>query len=72
MARKALFLEYRPLEWSQFMGHDKLKRSLAAMRKRGSLGGRAFWLSGASGIGKTSCACLIAGEVQIQLPRHAH
>ncbi len=63
MSRKSLFLEHRPTDWSQLVGHDKLKRSIAAMRMRGSLGGRAFWISGASGIGKTSCACLIAGEV---------
>ena len=30
---------------------------------RGSLGGRAFWISGPSGIGKTSMAYLIAGDV---------
>lgn len=63
MSRKALFIEHRPGDWSQLVGHDKLKRSIAAMRKRGSLGGRAFWISGASGIGKTSCAGLIAGDV---------
>lgn len=63
MSRKALFIEHRPSDWSQLVGHDQLKRSIAAMRKRGSLGGRAFWISGASGIGKTSCAGLIAGDV---------
>lgn len=63
MTRKALFIEHRPGDWSQLVGHDKLKRSIATMRMRGSLGGRAFWISGPSGIGKTSCAYLIAGEV---------
>ena len=63
MSRKALFIEHRPSDWPELVGHDKLKRSIAAMRLRGSLGGRAFWISGASGIGKTSCAGLIAGEV---------
>lgn len=33
------------------------------MSKKGSLGGRAFWISGPSGIGKTSIAYLIAGDV---------
>ena len=60
---KSLFTLYRPKTWDQLVGHDKLKRSIAAMRQRGSLGGRAFWISGNSGIGKTSCAGLIAGEV---------
>ena len=63
MLRKALYVEHRPADWSQLVGHEKLKRSIAAMRSRGSLGGRAFWISGASGIGKTSCAGLIAGDV---------
>lgn len=33
------------------------------MRDKGSLGSRAFWISGPSGIGKTSMAYLIAGDV---------
>lgn len=61
--RKALYVEHRPADWSQLVGHDKVKRSIATMRARGSLGGRAFWISGASGIGKTSCAGLIAADV---------
>lgn len=58
-----LFQTYRPHTWDYLVGHDKTKRALLRMRDKGSLGGRAFWLSGASGIGKTSMAYLIAGDI---------
>jgi replication-associated recombination protein RarA len=45
------------------VGHEKAKKALLRMRDNGSLGGRAFWLSGPSGIGKTSMAYLIAADV---------
>jgi DNA polymerase-3 subunit gamma/tau len=60
---KMLYEEYRPGSWDYVVGHDKVKRGVQVMLKRGSLGGKAFWLSGPSGIGKTSIAYLIAGEV---------
>lgn len=58
-----LFQTYRPHTWDYLVGHDKTKRALLRMRDKGSLGGRAFWLSGPSGIGKTSMAYLIAADV---------
>jgi replication-associated recombination protein RarA len=36
---------------------------IQALARRGTLAGRAFWLSGASGTGKTTIARLIAAEV---------
>ena len=60
---KMLYEQYRPHEWTYIVGHDKTKKALLRMRDKGSLGGRAFWLSGPSGIGKTSIAYLIAGDV---------
>jgi len=60
---KSIFSRYRPREWSQLIGHAKLKRAIQRMRERGSLGGRAFLLSGASGIGKSTAAYLIAQDV---------
>ncbi len=44
------------------VGQDKAIRRIDAIRKRG-LGGRAYWISGASGIGKTTIARLLAADV---------
>jgi DNA polymerase-3 subunit gamma/tau len=54
--------EYRPTNWADVVGQDKLLDKLALLRQRG-LAGRAFWLSGQSGTGKTTIARLIASEV---------
>lgn len=58
----ALFEEFRPDDWSQLIGQDKVKRRIDALRPRG-LSGRAYWISGPSGCGKTTTAYLIAREV---------
>lgn len=59
-----LFEKYRPQSWSEVIGQDKAIRQLDTIRKRsGTLGGQAYFLSGASGTGKTTIARLIAGEV---------
>lgn len=55
--------EHRPKSWAEVIGQDKVLRTLDMLRKRGSFGGRAFWVSGQSGTGKTSIARLIAAEV---------
>jgi replication-associated recombination protein RarA len=55
--------KYRPRTWDELVGLDSLKRQLEALRKQGGLGGRAYWLAGRSGSGKTTVARLIAGEV---------
>ena len=54
--------QYRPTQWSDVVGQDKIVARIQALAKRG-LPGRAFWLSGQSGTGKTTIARLIAGEV---------
>jgi DNA polymerase III gamma/tau subunit len=54
--------QYRPTTWSDVVGQDKIVGRIQALAKRG-LSGRAFWLSGQSGTGKTTIARLIAGEV---------
>jgi len=53
---------YRPQTWSEVVGQDKVVQRILALRKRG-LAGRAYWLSGQSGTGKTTIARLIAQEV---------
>lgn len=60
---QSLFEQYRPRTWDDVIGHQNLKVAIQRMKERGSLGGRAFWISGLSGTGKTTCAYLIAQEV---------
>lgn len=57
-----LFEQYRPREWSEVVGQDKAIAKIQLLAKRG-LSGRAFFISGPSGGGKTSIARLIAAEV---------
>src|SRR5271157_3036609 len=57
-----LFEKYRPTSFADVIGQDKAVRSVDLLRKRG-FGGRAIWLSGPSGTGKTTIARLIASEV---------
>src|SRR5205823_8481881 len=54
---------YRPRTWGEVVGQEKVVGRLATLAKRGTLAGRAFWLSGKSGTGKTTIARLIAAEV---------
>ena len=53
---------YRPRTFGDVAGQDKIVQRIQALAKRG-LAGRAFWLSGQSGTGKTTIARLIAQEV---------
>jgi len=57
-----LFEQYRPKSFSEVVGQDKALATLRVLAKRG-LDGRAYWVSGQSGSGKTSIARLIAAEV---------
>ena len=54
--------QYRPREWSEIVGQEKVIARIRQIAKRG-LAGRAYWLSGQSGTGKTTIARLIAAEV---------
>ena len=54
--------QYRPHTWTDVVGQDKAIARIAALRRRG-LAGRAFWITGQSGTGKTTIARLIAGEI---------
>ena len=57
-----LYEQYRPQRWEDVVGQDKALAKIGRLRKRG-LAGRAYWLSGQSGTGKSSIGRLIAAEV---------
>lgn len=59
----SLFEKHRPRTWADVIGQSKVVDRLLALRDRGLLAGKAYWISGASGTGKTSLARLIAGEL---------
>ncbi len=58
----ALYEKYRPTSWAEVIGQDKAIGRLRALEGRG-LAGRAFWISGASGVGKTTIARIIAETI---------
>ena len=57
-----LFEQYRPRTFSEVIGQDKAVKRIQTIGRRG-YGGRAFWISGQSGQGKTTLARLIAAEI---------
>lgn len=58
-----LYEKHRPKNWAQVVAQDKTIKILMRLRDTGGLAGRAFWISGKSGQGKTTIAKLIADEV---------
>jgi DNA polymerase-3 subunit gamma/tau len=58
--------QYRPQSWDEVIGQEKVVNRLRALSERG-LAGRAYWLSGQSGTGKTTIARLIARQVAGEL-----
>ncbi len=59
-----LYEAYRPKQWADVVGQPKAVAKLDRFRKRrGTLAGDCYFLSGSSGTGKTSIALLIADEV---------
>lgn len=63
MNGKPLFERFRPTTWADVVGQDKAVSNVLRLRDRGGLAGRAFWIAGQSGTGKTTIARLIAAEV---------
>lgn len=57
-----LYEQYRPRTWADVVGQDKVLNKVQILAKRG-LSGRAFWLSGKSGTGKTTIARILAAEI---------
>ena len=63
---QSLHEQYRPTAWQDVVGQDKIIRKVEAFRRRG-LAGRAYWIAGQSGTGKTTIGRLIAAEVASEL-----
>lgn len=59
---KPLCEQYRPGTWAEVVGQAKALRKVNTLRQRG-LGGRAFWINGQSGTGKTTIARILAREL---------
>ena len=60
---KPLYEQYRPRTWDDVVGQQKAVDRLKAIEQRSGFGGRAYWISGGSGQGKTTVARLIAGSL---------
>lgn len=56
----SLYERFRPQEFAQVVGQDKVIARLLDLQARGGLSGRAYWIAGQSGTGKTTIARLIA------------
>ncbi len=54
--------KYRPTTWKQVIGQEKAIKRIGLLRER-NLAGRAYFLTGQSGTGKSTIARLIASEI---------
>lgn len=59
---QSLHEQYRPSAWGDVVGQDKAIGRIDILRRRG-LTGRAFWIAGQSGTGKTTIARLLGADV---------
>ncbi len=60
---KPLFERYRPASFADVVGQDDIVKRLSALANRDGFGGRALFLSGKSGTGKTTLARIVAADV---------
>ena len=62
----SLYEQHRPKTLDAVLGQDKAVKVVKRLLQN-SAGGRCFWISGASGIGKTTLARIIASSIADQL-----
>lgn len=55
--------KYRPKDWQEVIGQPKAVAMLKRFEARGDLAGRAYFISGKSGTGKTTLARIIASKI---------
>lgn len=55
--------KYRPCTWLEVIGQEKIVKQLSILRSRDGIAGRAYFVTGGSGTGKTTIARLIAAEI---------
>jgi len=58
-----LYEKYRPKAFEEVLGQQKAIQKLITLRDRFGFGGRAFWITGKTGTGKSTLAYLIAKEI---------
>ncbi len=58
-----LYEKHRPRTLDDVLGQDRAVSQIRRVLERGGAGGRAFWLAGPSGGGKTTIARIIAGTI---------
>ncbi len=55
--------KYAPRDWSEVIGQPKAIALLARREREGDLGGRAYFITGKSGTGKSTLAAIIASKL---------
>ena len=55
--------KYRPESWDDIAGQESICKTLSVFESQNSLSGRAYWISGRSGCGKTSIARILAKKI---------
>jgi DNA polymerase III gamma/tau subunit len=62
--------KYRPRDWRGIVGQDKAIARLEHLARSGGFAGRAVWISGRSGSGKTTAALVAAATVADEWHTH--
>ena len=60
-SQPSLYEQHRPRSWADVLGQERAVKKAQTIIKR-AWGGRAWWIDGNSGTGKTTIAKLIAAE----------